>query len=252
MKDNHVHLDCQGVNVSFAGVRALEDVQLRVSPGAIYGLIGPNGAGKTTLVNVLTQFQQAHAGTTSLGEVALHKLSPHMVRRLGVARTFQGGRLFNELSVVENLEVTGIGLGFKRQQARLEAMRLLEWMGIEALTLRQAGSLPYTDERRVSIARSLMFNPSYLLLDEPAAGMSASEAGELADLVRRIAADIGCGVLLIEHNIGLVMDLSRHIYVLDSGKIVDQGDPAYIRNSEIVQHAYMGSQRNLSAVGATV
>lgn len=236
-------LCCEGVSVGFAGVHALDQVKMSVMPGAIYGLIGPNGAGKTTLVNVLTQYQQAHAGETRLGGVGLNQQPPHKVRRLGVARTFQGGRLFKQLNVLENLEVTGIGLGYSRQESRAEALRLLQWMEIDNLTWYQAGALPYTDERRVSIARALMFGPRYLLLDEPAAGMSATEADLLAQLVKRIVAEIGCGVLLIEHNIGLVLDLCSHVYVLDSGRVVDQGDANHIRHSEIVQNAYMGNQQ---------
>jgi branched-chain amino acid transport system ATP-binding protein len=119
---------------------------------------------------------------------------------------------------------------------------MLGWMGIGALGERQAAGLPYTDERRVAIGRALMLEPKYLLLDEPAAGMSADEADDLAKLIRRIAAEIGCGVLLIEHNIGLVLTICDHIHVLDSGEVIEAGPPAAIRASEKVRHAYMGTQ----------
>ena len=235
------HLSAENVSVAFAGLKALSSVDLRVTPGRISGLIGPNGAGKTTLVNVMTGFQAATKGTVSLDGVALTSLKPHHVRRRGIARTFQGGRLFRDLPVLDNLEVTGVGLGMSRRAALAEAEAMLDWIGIGALGSRIAGTLPYTDERRVAIGRALMGRPSYLLLDEPAAGMSAPEAKELTALIRLIAADLGCGVLLIEHNVGLVLGLCEHIVVLDSGAIIEEGPPAAIRNSEKVRHAYMGT-----------
>jgi branched-chain amino acid transport system ATP-binding protein len=235
------HLSAENVSVAFAGLKALSSVDLRVTPGRISGLIGPNGAGKTTLVNVLTGFQAATHGTVKLDGLALTGLKPHEVRRRGIARTFQGGRLFRDLPVLDNLEVTGVGLGMSRRAALAEAEAMLDWIGIGALGSRIAGTLPYTDERRVAIGRALMGRPSYLLLDEPAAGMSAPEAKELSALIRLIAADLGCGVLLIEHNVGLVLGLCDHIVVLDSGAIIEEGPPAAIRTSDKVRHAYMGT-----------
>lgn len=237
----HPALHAQKVSVVFQGLIALEQVDLTILPGEIRGLIGPNGAGKTTLINVLTRFQKVTEGATLLNEQLLDRYKPNDIRRMGVARTFQAGRLFKDLAVIENLEITGVGLGFNRAQSAAEAHRILRWMGIDSLANHLARSLAYTDERRVAIGRALMFSPQYLLLDEPAAGMSAVEADELAALVRLIASEIGCGVLLIEHNIGLVLDLCSHIYVLDSGRVVEQGNPQHIRSSEIVQQAYMGT-----------
>lgn len=234
-------LHADKVSVAFAGLRALSEVDLTVSPGQIVGLIGPNGAGKTTLVNVLTGFQAPTEGAVRLDGAALSGLKPHEVRRKGIARTFQGGRLFRDLAVIDNLEVTGVGLGLSRAAAIAEARAMLDWMGIAPLANRIAGTLPYTDERRVAIGRALMRKPSFVLLDEPAAGMSAQEAADLAALIRRIAGEMGCGVLLIEHNVGLVLDLCHHIVVLDSGAIIETGDPAAIRASERVRHAYMGT-----------
>lgn len=229
------------VSVAFAGLKALSGVDLRVGPGQIVGLIGPNGAGKTTLVNVLTGFQPATQGAVRLDGAALTGLKPHQLRRRGIARTFQGGRLFRDLTVQDNLEVTGIGLGLSRPAAMAEARAMLGWMGMAPLGRRIAGALPYTDERRVAIGRALMGRPAFLLLDEPAAGMSAPEAADLAGLIRRIAGEMGCGVLLIEHNVGLVLSLSDQIVVLDSGAVIDSGSPAHIRASERVRHAYMGT-----------
>ena len=239
-------LSADKVSVAFAGLKALSGVDLTVYPGRITGLIGPNGAGKTTLVNVLTGFQAPTEGAVRMNGAVLSGLKPHVVRRRGVARTFQGGRLFRDLAVIDNLEVTGVGLGQSRRASIAEAERILDWMGISHLADRVAGALPYTDERRVAIGRALMGKPAFVLLDEPAAGMSAPEAAELAAVVRRIAGEMGCGVLLIEHNVGLVLDLCQHIVVLDSGQVIEAGDPAAIRASDRVRHAYMGTAAETS------
>ncbi len=229
------------VSVAFAGLKALSDVSLSVTSGQVLGLIGPNGAGKTTLVNVLTGFQALTGGIIRLDGATLSGLKPHQMRRRGIARTFQGGRLFRDLPVIDNLEVTGLGLGLSRPAAIAEAEAMLDWIGIAPLADRIAGTLPYTDERRVAIGRALMQRPAFLLLDEPAAGMNAQEAAELSALIRRIAGELGCGVLLIEHNVGLVLGLCDHIVVLDSGAVIETGPPAAIKASEKVRHAYMGT-----------
>ncbi len=229
------------ISVAFAGLKALSEVDLKVASGQIVGLMGPNGAGKTTLVNVLTGFQPQTEGAVLLDGAPLSGLKPHQVRRRGIARTFQGGRLFRDLPVLDNLEVTGVGLGQSRAAAIAEAEAMLDWVGIAPLANRIAGTLPYTDERRVAIGRALMGRPAFILLDEPAAGMSGQEAAELSSLIRRIATEMGCGVLLIEHNVGLVLNLCDHIVVLDSGAVIEAGIPAFIRDSEKVRHAYMGT-----------
>jgi branched-chain amino acid transport system ATP-binding protein len=150
--------------------------------------------------------------------------------------------LFGDLTVHDNLEVAGVGLGLSRREAGAKASETLAWIGIANLSERMAAGLPYTDERRVAIGRALMLSPKFLLLDEPAAGMSAEESSELATLIRRIVAEHGCGVLLIEHNIGLVLTLCEAIYVLDSGRVIESGAPEAIKASEVVRHAYMGTQ----------
>ena len=235
-------LSATDVSVSFEGLRALSNVTLDVPREKVTGLIGPNGAGKTTLVNVLTGFQKPTDGAVSLDGESIVGVLPHKVRQKGIARTFQSGRLFADLSVLDNLEVTGVGLGLARREAAKKADQMLEWVGISHLAERTAGGLPYTDERRVAIGRALMLEPSYLLLDEPAAGMSAEEASDLAMLIRRIIAEVKCGVLLIEHNIGLVLNICDHIHVLDSGEVIEVGPPSVIKASERVRHAYMGTQ----------
>jgi branched-chain amino acid transport system ATP-binding protein len=235
-------LSASNVSVSFDGLKALSNVVLDIPPARVTGLIGPNGAGKTTLVNVLTGFQAPDHGEVLLDGAKIGGKTTFGIRRLGIARTFQSGRLFGELPVIDNLEVTGIGLGLSRREAAARAEAMLDWIGIGALTDRVAGGLPYTDERRVAIGRALMMEPRYLLLDEPAAGMSAEEAQDLIRLIRRIVAEMKCGVLLIEHNIGLVLNICDHIHVLDSGEIIEDGAPAQIKTSEKVRHAYMGTQ----------
>lgn len=235
-------LSARGVSVNFDGLKALSDVSLDVPKGRITGLIGPNGAGKTTLVNVLTGFQPPTSGTVTMDGTAISDLAAHKARRAGVARTFQSGRLFSDLAVIDNLEVTGVGLGMSRREAAQKGADMLAWIGIGHLAERMAGGLPYTDERRVAIGRALVVPPKYLLLDEPAAGMSAEEAQDLDALIRRIVVEFGCGVLLIEHNIGLVLNVCEHIHVLDSGELIEAGTPQAIRASEKVRHAYMGTQ----------
>lgn len=236
-------LTATGVTVAFGGFKALTDVTLSITPGAVHGLIGPNGAGKTTMVNVLTGFQVPTNGQVTLDGRDVGKLSAHELRRLGVARTFQAGRLFTGLDVLDNLAVTGVGLGHSRQASEVEALRVLDWMGVPDLAEKPAAGLPYTDERRVGIARALMFSPAFLLLDEPAAGMSEAESDDLANLIQRIADELGTGVLLIEHNVGLVLSVTSHVYVLDAGQMIEEGDRNVITNSRRVRDAYFGADQ---------
>jgi branched-chain amino acid transport system ATP-binding protein len=235
-------LDVRDVSVRFGGIVALDGLSFTIDEGQICGLIGPNGAGKTTLVNVLTGFQAPDRGQVRVDGEAVGGNAAHQLRRIGIARTFQSGRLFRDLPVIDNLEVTGVGLGLSRRDAITEAERILEWLGISHLGDTIAGALPYTDERRVAIGRAIMMKPRYVLLDEPAAGMSAEESRELAGIIRKIAGEMGIGVLLIEHNIGLVLEVCERIFVLDSGEIIEVGPPDQIRKSDAVRHAYMGTQ----------
>ena len=221
---------------------ALDDVTISLKKAEIVGLIGPNGAGKTTCVNVITGFQNPTTGTVMLDGQLINAKAPFDIRRRGLARTFQAGRLFTGLDVLDNLAVTGVGLGHSRRVSEDEAMRLLDWMGATHLAELPAAGLPYTDERRVGIARALMFAPDFLLLDEPAAGMSETEANDLAQIIRRIAEELHCGVLLIEHNVGLVLSISNHVYVLDAGQIIEEGDKTAILGSQAVRDAYLGAE----------
>ena len=244
MTSGGLELVARDVSVQFEGLKALSNVALAVPRGRITGLIGPNGAGKTTLINVLTGFQAVGAGTVELEGEAVGGMAAHKLRRQGVARTFQSGRLFRDMPVIDNLEVTGVGLGQTRREAIAEAKRVLTWLGVSQLSSTIAGGLTYTDERRVAIGRAIMCTPRYLLLDEPAAGMSEHESRDLAAIIKQIAGELEVGVLLIEHNIGLVLQLCERIFVLDSGEIIEIGPPDQIRRSDAVRHAYMGTQKD--------
>ena len=240
-------LELRSISVAFGGFKALDDVTLSLKKGEIVGLIGPNGAGKTTCVNVITGFQDPSSGTVTLDRATINSRAAHDIRRRGLARTFQAGRLFTGLDVLDNLAVTGVGLGHSRRASEEEALRLLSWMRTSHLAELPAAGLPYTDERRVGIARALMFAPDFLLLDEPAAGMSEAEADDLAQIIKRIAEELQCGVLLIEHNVGLVLSVSSHVYVLDAGKIIEEGDKDAILGSQAVRDAYLGAEHTEDA-----
>ncbi|WP_149141884.1 ABC transporter ATP-binding protein [Gemmobacter caeruleus] len=236
-------LALEQVGVAFGGFRALTEVSLAIPPGQVTGLIGPNGAGKTTCVNTLSGFQRPGSGRVLLDGADISALPAHRMRRAGIARTFQAGRLFGGLDVLDNLACTGVGLGQRRAEAEHAAQDLLDWMGIAALASRPAAGLPYTDERRVAIARALMGAPRFLLLDEPAAGMSEHEAADLAALIRRIAGERGIGCLLIEHNVGLVLSVCAQVVVLDGGRVIETGDRAAILASRPVREAYFGADQ---------
>lgn len=234
-------LALERVGVAFGGFQALTDVTFAIEPGKVVGLIGPNGAGKTTCVNALTGFQRPSSGRVLLDGNDISHFSAHAMRRAGVARTFQAGRLFAGLDVLDNLACSGVGLGLRRAAAEHEATALLDWMGIADLQSRPAAGLPYTDERRVAIARALMGAPRYLLLDEPAAGMSEKEAADLAAIIRLIAQERGIGCLLIEHNVGLVLSVCADVIVLDGGQVIERGGRDVILGSRAVREAYLGA-----------
>lgn len=235
-------LSAQGITVRFDGLRALEDIDIDLRRGAILGLIGPNGAGKTTLVNVLTGFQRATAGQITVDGRNANGWSPRKFARSGVVRSFQAVRLFHQLTVFENVSAAAIGVGASSAAARARATELLAWVGCIEQAERPANALSYSDERRVGVARALATLPRFLLLDEPAAGMNEAECEELIGLITRIPERFGCGVLVIEHNMAVIMQACARIHVLDGGRSIASGTPDGIRADANVQRAYLGHE----------
>jgi branched-chain amino acid transport system ATP-binding protein len=248
MRAAQVHTDrssqalaARDVSVRFGGLTAVSEVSIQLARLEILGLIGPNGAGKTTLVNCLTGFLAPTSGRIRLGEREISGWSPKEFRRAGISRTFQAGRLFKEMSVLENVEVVAVALGAGRHDARRQAFEILDWLGLGDKIEVVAGALPYTDERRVGIARALVGKPAFVLMDEPAAGMSDHECEELIAIIQQLPKLFGCGVLLIEHNMHVVMNICDKIHVLDGGRTLAEGAPAAIQSNKDVIFAYLGS-----------
>jgi branched-chain amino acid transport system ATP-binding protein len=233
-------LRASSVSRSFEGVRALQDVTLELHRHEVVGLIGPNGAGKSTLVNVLTGFDFPTEGTVALGDRSITRWSAHRRARAGLTRTFQHSRAFRGLSVRENVEVAALGVGAGPREAHRRADALLELLGLRALADVQAGSLAQGDERRLGVARALVTEPAFVLMDEPAAGLPEAEVPEFVEVIRSVRDDHRAGVLLIDHNMALVMGVCDRIHVLDQGKTLAAGTPAEIRGNLDVAAAYLG------------
>jgi branched-chain amino acid transport system ATP-binding protein len=233
-------LRATGVSRHFEGVHALRDVTLELHRHEVVGLIGPNGAGKTTLVNVLTGFDFPTGGSVGLSGHDVTSWSPHRRGRAGLARTFQHSRSFAGLSVRENVEVAALGSGVGSREARRRADDLLELVGLAAREEQPAGSLAHGDERKLGVARALATEPRFVLLDEPAAGLPEAEVPEFAAVVRSVRDDHEAGVLLIDHNMALVMEVCDRIQVLDQGRTLAEGTPAEVRGNLDVAAAYLG------------
>jgi branched-chain amino acid transport system ATP-binding protein len=228
------------VSRSFAGVHALRDVTLELERGEIVGLIGPNGAGKSTLVNVLSGFDRPSSGTVELDGRDITRWKPSRRGRAGLVRTFQHSHAFRGLSVRENVEVAALGTGTSAGEARARAGDLLDSLDIASRAETPADALAQGDERRLGVARALATNPRFVLLDEPAAGLPEAELPAFADAVRALRDDRDAGVLLIDHNMGLIMQICDRIHVLDQGKTLAEGTPADIRANLDVAAAYLG------------
>jgi len=240
-------LRASSVSRSFEGVQALQDVSLELHRHDVVGLIGPNGAGKSTLVNVITGFDFPDEGSVELAGRPITRWSSHRRVRAGIARSFQHSRSFRDLSVRENVEVAALGSGAGPREARRRADGLLDLLGLAGVAEIRAGSLAQGDERRLGVARVLATSPSFVLMDEPAAGLPEAEVPEFAEVVRSVRDDHRAGVLLIEHNMALVMGVCDRIHVLDQGRTLASGTPDEIRGNLDVAAAYLGETAVQSA-----
>lgn len=240
-------LETRNVHVAFGGIHALTGVDLVIRPGIVQGLIGPNGAGKTTLVNVLSGFQKPTRGHVVLKGEDVSNAGPQKLARAGVGRSFQAARLFQDMTVAQNLMTAAIGTGLTKAQAQARSEEVLEWMGLGHIDQTLGGALSYGDERRISIARALALNPDFLLLDEPASGMNDEESQTLMKIIRDIPNHYKCGVLLIEHNMKVIMGVCEYVYVLDGGRNLADGTPQEVQDNPDVRRAYLGDEETAAA-----
>ena len=248
-------LDVRNLGIDFGGLTAVDGFNITIGPTEISGLIGPNGAGKTTIFNLLTGVYQPTRGSILIKGIDTKGMPTFKVNKLGIARTFQNIRLFNDMTALDNVKV-GMHNEMKcsfisslmrlpgyykaEKKANEKAMELLDFMGLADIADQKAGSLPYGVQRRLEICRALASNPAVILLDEPAAGMNPSETAELMHQIRRIRDTFQIAIFLIEHDMNLVMNVCEAIAVVSYGKIIAKGTPDEIKNNPAVIEAYLG------------
>jgi ABC-type branched-chain amino acid transport systems, ATPase component len=250
-------LEVKNLTKKFGGLTATSDVTMNVEKNSITAVIGPNGAGKTTFFNMITAVYKPTSGDILLNGKSLVGLKPHQVCHFGITRTFQNIRLFNEQTVIENVLVgmhqrlkghwIGTLLHFpevtrEEEAAKIEAYKILQYVGLENFVNESAGNLPYGAQRRLEIGRAIAAKPKILLLDEPAAGMNPKETKQLTDLIHDMRTRLDVTIILIEHDMRLVMEISNYIYVLDHGELIAEGKPDEIRNNKRVIEAYLGKE----------
>jgi branched-chain amino acid transport system ATP-binding protein len=234
-------LTAEGVDVRFGGIVALSGVSLTLARQEILGLIGPNGAGKTTLINVMSGFQRPTSGSVRIDGAAAGRLRPQGFALAGVVRTFQAVRPFPRLTVAENIEVAAVSRGLSRTAARQEARRILAALHLDTRADLPAQVLSFGEEHRLGLGRALALAPRYLLLDEPAAGLNAAEVADLARLIVDVRDRLGCGVLVIDHNMAFIMGLCQRLHVLASGRTLLVGPAEAVRADAGVRRAYLGA-----------
>ncbi|WP_329113908.1 ABC transporter ATP-binding protein [Streptomyces sp. NBC_01353] len=234
-------LHAAGIDVRFGGVHALRDVTISVRPGEVCGLIGPNGAGKTTLFDVLSGIRRPDGGSIAFAGEDITRRSPVWRARRGIRRTFQRQQLFGQLTVTDNLVVAQDWRPGGTRRHRERAAAVLRECGLDALAESYAGALPVGQARMVELARALADPPRVLLLDEPASGTTAEERRQLAAVVRHMAEEENCAVLLVEHNVAFVMELCARVVVLDLGRVLAEGTAAEVRADPAVREAYLGA-----------
>ncbi len=233
-------LVAEEIRVHFEGVRAVDGVDLALEQNQIMGLIGPNGAGKTTFMNAVSHFVPRTSGRVILGGRDVTSWPPHRLAAAGLVRTFQDVATFPDLTVFENVELGALGAGLSRRKARTRAWALLHDLELAHLAALPASALAHGDERRVGIARAVAVGPRFLLLDEPAAGLDDQESLQLAETIAKLRDEIGCGVLLVEHDMRIIFRVCERIQVLDFGKPLALGAPDEIRTNPDVIAAYLG------------
>jgi ABC-type branched-subunit amino acid transport system ATPase component len=244
-----VRLEVESVSKDFAGVHALSDVSLHLDEGEILAVIGPNGSGKTTLINVISGVIRPSSGQVRMDGRLLSSLPSHRVAHAGLARTFQNIRLFKDMTVLENVETAAArsrrSRGFARP--RRVSRAALRMLGLELFAHAVVSTLPYGVQRRVEIARAISTQPRFLFLDEPAAGLNEAESDELLALIGSLRGQLGCGVLVVDHDMRLIMRVSKRIHVLNEGKTLVEGPPEAVRRNQAVIEAYLGADYRASA-----